>query len=77
MCVENLEKIVKYRWKFIIIMLERSMLRGRVSNKSLFSLFFLLLFLSINIHRFKIIQLCVIHLFESAEFKDKGVRSAV
>lgn len=52
------------------------MLRGRVSNKSLFSLFFLLLFLSINIHRFKV-QLCVIHLFESAEFKDKGVRSAV
>lgn len=52
------------------------MLRERVSNKSLFSLFFLL-FLSINIHRFKVIQLCVIHLFESAEFKDKGVRSAV
>lgn len=29
-------------------------------------------FLSINIHRLEVIQLCVIHLFESVEFTIRG-----
>lgn len=46
------------------------MLRGRISK----SVFFFFPFFSLNIHRFKLIQLCVIHLFESAEFTIRGGR---
>lgn len=42
---------------------------GSRKKEFVLSLLFLFFSLSINIHRFKVIQLCVIHLFESAEFK--------